>query len=133
MVASVVVPYLVNKRSIEEEADTRTPIVVVGVSAKFPSESAAVSSHVFPNPAPPPPPEPQAEPVAEITPWFDTWTHSVPVFPRPDTVRRDVDAVPCTVRGAPGFPVPIPTLPFASMMNAVLVADAVEVAITNRF
>ena len=68
MVASVVVPYRVNKRSMDEEADTRMPIVVVGVRAKFPRESAAVSSNVFPNPAPPPPPEPQALPVAEITP-----------------------------------------------------------------
>ena len=34
---------------------------------------------------------------------------------------------------APGFPVPIPTLPFASMMKAVEVADAVEVEMANRF
>ena len=37
-----------------------------------------------------------AEPVPEITPWFDTWTHSVPVFPRFETVRSEVEAVPST-------------------------------------
>ena len=52
VVASVVVPYRVKRRSTDEEADIRRPIVVVGASAKFPSESAAVSSNVFPKPAP---------------------------------------------------------------------------------
>jgi len=39
---------------------------------------------------------------------------------------------PATASCAPGVVVPIPTLPFESIINAVLVADAVEVEILKR-
>jgi hypothetical protein len=44
---------------------------------------------------------PQSLPVAETTPWLETWRHWVEVFPRPLTVRFVVEAVPRTAR----FPV----------------------------
>ena len=53
VVASVVVPYLVNKRSRDEDALTKRPMVEVGESAKCPRELVEVSSNVFPNEAPP--------------------------------------------------------------------------------
>ena len=56
------------------------------------------------------------------------------MLPRPVILRFEVEAVPLTVRAALVVaPVLIPTLPFASIMKAVEVADAVEVEMANRF
>ena len=73
-----------------------------------------------------------AEPVEEITPWFDTCTHSVPVFPRFETVRSEVDAAPFTESVAPGavFKMPIRELVVSKERNGIAV---VEVANENAF
>ena len=53
-------------------------------------------------------------------------------FNAPETVRLpEIKPLPWTAKSLPGVVVPIPTLPFASMMNAVVVAEAVEVEIVK--
>ena len=76
-----------------------------------------------------PPPEPQAAPADCTTPAVVICRQFVAVTLRPETVRFVVDAVPFTVKRAPGFVVPTPTLPALVIMNDV----ALEEPTTNWF
>src|SRR3990167_636448 len=79
------------------------------------------------------PPPPVASVPQENTPLVSAFTSQLAALSA-ETVRLVVEAVPLTVRAAlVGVPMLIPTLPLASMMKAVEVADAVEVDTANRF
>ncbi len=91
VVAWVDVEYLANMPSNVLDADgVRRPTVEVGESEIWPKEFAALSSNVFPNVAPDWVRHP--DPVVETTPWFEIWRQLVPVLPRFEMVRREVEA-----------------------------------------
>ena len=96
VVESVEVEYFANNPSNVDEADeTRSPTVLVGASEIWPREFAAESSNVFPKLAPPSAVA-HALPEAWMTPALVTCTQLVTVFPRFETVRSEVEAVPST-------------------------------------
>src|SRR3990167_11439132 len=79
------------------------------------------------------PPPPVASVPQENTPVTLAFTSQLAALSA-ETVRLVVEAVPLTVRAALVVaPLLIPTLPFASIMKAVDVAEAVEVEMANRF
>ena len=90
-----------------------TPPQVVGVQAKVPDP-------------------PQAAPVLVSTPSSPADTHDVAPASEPTDKVPLIKEVPCTAKSADGVVVPIPTLPLLSIINAVDVAEAVEVEINNR-
>jgi len=74
-----------------------------------------------------PPPDPQALPVLAIIPSVPAWRQEVSPAKLPAESEPLNNPLPATDNCVYGDEVPIPTFPFASMMKAVEVAEAVEV------
>ena len=58
------------------------------------------------------------EPVPVTTPVLETCIHCVPPLVMPEIVSVEDEARPFTVRSAPGFVVPMPTLPVLDILIA---------------